>query len=295
MLTGIHDFSGTLKKTFKITPYDAGSGESSGLAVQQNIRIAYAKGGAQPMPRVMCGNTTLVYGRDYTLKYTNNRTVNDGTNPKKRPTMTVTAKGNYKGKQTAYFTIAPQDIGSLSITAADKVASTKPNKYQSTPKAVDIDGKALAKGTDYEKVVQYTYAERTELADGTIREKDANVEATDIQKVGTRINVTVTGRNNYVGTLTGEYRIIKADIAKAKVVIPPQEFTGNAVRPDKSRITITIGKDTIPADSYEIIGYSNNVKKGTATIILQGTKEYGGIRKATFKIQSKGLAWWEKK
>lgn len=40
--------------------------------------------------------------------------------------------------------------------------------------------------------------------------------------------------------------------------------------------------------------YTNNTKKGKATVILRGTgKNFGGERKVTFTIGSKLLIWWK--
>lgn len=53
-------------------------------------------------------------------------------------------------------------------------------------------------------------------------------------------------------------------------------------------------KVPLAADDYEIVSYSNNVKKGTATVIIKGVGNYGGTKKITFKIKSKkvGFLWW---
>lgn len=291
VLKGINDYSGTLKKTFKITPYDMKTDTEKKISVEENMKIFYAKGGARPEPVVTYGGKVLKNGIDYTLKYANNKAVTNA-DTKKQPTLTVTGKKNYKGSRTVPFMIEAQDIGALQLTAADKTFQTKPNKYQSIPKITDTDGKLLKSGTDYEKVLQYTYAVETKLSDGTVRAAGETVAKTDILPNGTRVNVTVTGKGNYYGTIIGEYRIIKTDIAKAKVTIAPQDYTGKEIELTKPQIKIMLGKDPVSPENYEIVSYSNNIRKGTATVIIRGTGDFGGTKKATFKIRAKGFLWW---
>ena len=72
---------------------------------------------------------------------------------------------------------------------------------------------------------------------------------------------------------------------------------GREIRLDASDIKLTVnnialvyGKDYLIDEN----SYTNNTKKGKATVILRGIgKNYGGQRKITFTIQSKTLAWWK--
>ena len=45
-----------------------------------------------------------------------------------------------------------------------------------------------------------------------------------------------------------------------------------------SNVLLTKDKD------YEILGYYNNVKKGTATVIISGKGDYCGVKAISFKI-----------
>ena len=147
-------------------------------------------------------------------------------------------KGNYKGAKTATYKIVPQDIGKLEIQAADKVYQNKPGRYQSVPKVIDLNGKALAKGTDYDKTFSYAYAEEVTLADGTLTKEYKPAGSTDILPVGTEVQVTVTAKEgNYTGTLTGTYRITAKSITGASVTVKPQIYTGYEVKPGKDQIT----------------------------------------------------------
>ena len=86
--------------------------------------------------------------------------------------------------------------------------------------------------------------------------------------------------------------MVQQSINKAKVKIEPQTYTGAEIRPKKSQMEVTIGKQKLGEKDYEIIGYQNNTKKGTAKVTLKGVGNYGGTKTVTFKIKSKLFSWW---
>ena len=45
-------------------------------------------------------------------------------------------------------------------------------------------------------------------------------------------------------------------------------------------------------NGFVIVGYSNNVNKGTAKVTIRGTGNYGGFKTQSFKIKAKGFRWW---
>ena len=301
LFTGKGAYTGTLKKTFKISAYDIGTDVSERLLIEDMGEVPYAKGGSKPKPvvtyKIGGDRVTLKEGVDYTLSYKNNAKLNDcgeGSDQNKWPTVTVKGKGNYKGAKTATYKIVPQDIGKLEIQAADKVYQNKPGRYQSVPKVIDLNGKALAKGTDYDKTFSYAYAEEVTLADGTLTKEYKPAGSTDILPVGTEVQVTVTAKEgNYTGTLTGTYRITAKSITGASVTVKPQIYTGYEVKPGKDQITkIKVGKEYLEEGDYEIIGYTNNIKKGTAKMTLKGVGDYGGTKTVTFKIVPRNVVWW---
>ena len=251
----------------------------------------YLKAGVKPLPE-----SDLVYNRDYTLSYRNNTSVNDNGNPKKITSVTVKGKGNYQGSITMPFTIISKDIEDVSLYIPDRVYSSKTNAWKSSPVLTDSDNKKLVSGTDYDRNISYTYMYDTIIADGSskekvkpqaIRRKGETVLNTDILPVNTLIKVTVAGKGNYEGVITGTYRIIASDIAKATVTIPRQYYTGRPVYLSKSDITVKMGKQILTASDYDIISYSNNTNKGTASFTIKGKGNYGGIRTVKFSIVQK--------
>ena len=141
--------------------------------------------------------------------------------------------------------------------------------------------------------VSYLYVVKNGKADVT-RLAGTVVDKNDIVPAGTVIIVTVTGKGNYTNsTVSTEYGITKAAISKATVTVPKQTYTGEQVTPGTDEIVVKMGKNTIlTTDDYEIVGYSNNVKKGTATVTIKGKGNYGGTKVQKFTIQAKKLVWY---
>lgn len=293
IFTGKNGYSGTLKKTFLIKPYNVFDDLLGKITVTFNENQVYAKGGSKPKPTVKFGSTTLVEGKDYTLSYKNNNKVNDRRDPNKLPIVTIKGKGNYTASISKSFTIVKQSLAKLTITVPDKVYSKTKGAFKSTPKITDLNNKNLSAGTDFEKNYVYTYKNDVTLDNGTVRRAGETVGATDIVPAGTILRVTVSGKGNYAdSSVTGEYRITKSSITKASVKVASQTYTGKEITPDKSQITVKIGKQVLTADDYDIVSYSNNIKKGTAKVTIKGKGNYGGTKTVNFTIKSKGFLWW---
>ena len=304
VFTGINGYTGTMKKTFRIQAFNIAANADGRLEAKLvSTEVPYAKGGAKPELSVTFKTESgdvlqLKEGVDYTVTYKNNRALNDGSNEKKLPSVTIKGKGNFTGtyKEVLPFTIVAQDISKLTLTAADKVYRNKGNIYTTKVTVTDLDGKVLNAGTDYEKTLLYTYKEDTTLDDGTVRTAGTVIDKKDIIPAGTVICVTVTPKGNYKGEpLTGEYAIKTYDISGAAVTIPAQIYTGKPITLDKTdpkQITVKVKGKVVDPDQFEIVSYRNNVAKGTATVIIRGKDNYGGTKKVTFKINAKKFLWW---
>ena len=275
-VTGIEEMgvSGKTTAKFKIQKLNL---NSSSISISMPKQIKYAKGGAKPKPDISYsynGNKmTLREGVDYSLKYSNNTSINgSGT-----PTVKISGIGNFTGSVTEVFDIDKQNIGELDILATDKAykAQKKASYYCVAPKIYDKDGKILKNNLDY--TVKYI-----DKATGE------SINSNDIIYNGTEICVIATGRGNYSGTLSTSYFVRNMnDINKAKCdKIAKQQYTGSEITPDirmyvkngGGKIYLTKGKD------YQIVGYYNNIKKGTASILIKGIGKYSGSKMITFKI-----------
>lgn len=291
VFTGKGGFTGSVKKTFAIAPYPS-SGNKLGIAVADSF--AYEKNGVKPEPVVTFqsqnGKVTLVKGTDYTLKYSANTAVNNAGNPNKAPKVTVVLKGNFKGTVVKTFAITDADLGTLWMEASDKMFLAKAGSSVTNFTITDKNGKTLKAGTDYEKNASFTYASDIRLANGALRREGTAVQKEDVVPAGTAIRVRVQGKGNYTGTLTGAYRIITADIAKADVKIEQKVYKGDAwilLGSDILSVTMDQGKTQLTPEDYYIAGYKNNTDKGTATVILKGRGNYGGTKSVTFVIKAK--------
>ena len=281
IVTGRNGYSGTVKKTFKILPYDM-DGELFNFGVNRVIKSAvpYAKGGSKLSNSVLNARfisgdeiLSLEEGQDYTLSYKKNKAVG-------KATVTIKGKGNFKGAvKDVEFEIVQQDIKRLTknIIVEDVLAKNAAKYDKAVPVITDLDEKKLTKNKDF-TVKEYTYADGSAVS--------------ETPQTGNMLRVTIEGAGNYKGTAYSYYRVIADDksIAKAVVKVADQQYTGKAVEPDKTAVTsITLNGTELKQSDYEIIGYSKNIKKGTAKMIIRGLNEYGGTKTVNFKITAKRL------
>lgn len=150
-------YSGSFKKTFKITAADIAQVHRS--EAMQNMLFNYCKAGVKPMGEIILTNQegfTLRNGKDYTLRYANNKAVASASD-EKPPTVTVKGKGNYTGEFSLYFNIVRTDLRADSIQIKTTPMAYKENKapdYAYKPAVKLMDGKsALRARKDY--VIEY--------------------------------------------------------------------------------------------------------------------------------------------
>ena len=292
-VTGINGYTGTVKKTFKIKAYDIAANEGGLFTFGEDNKITdqipYAKGGSKltdenVRARFTKGNGAPVYleqGIDYTLSYRKNTAAGSAA------TVSIKGKGNYKGTiKDIPFTIVPQELGKLagSITAGDILVKNA-RKYNTViPVITDLNGKKLKNKTDFtiDKETAYTYADGSEI--------------TETPAVDSVIKVTAVAKgSNYTGQVSAEFRVIANDknIASARIKVEPQYYTGYEIKPGKEDITVEMKESgkwvEIDKSCFEITGYSNNIKKGTAKVTIHGTGVYGGSKTVSFRMKAKPM------
>lgn len=315
VITGAGGYTGTVKKTFKITQADlAAEGTEAKIGVADSI--PFVKNGAKPAivvtAKMANGNTvTLKEGKDYTVTYANNKAVSEGKNltEKKLPLITVKGKGNFKGSIKQTFTITNKSLADkvnpITVTVADVPANKNKGKFVSKPVVTDETGTKLKEKTDY--TLSYSLL----MANG--EETKLDVKKDVVNEPGSTIRITITGAGNYQGegsVLTADYRITESDFKKVTVKVVPKTLpyttkpvtlteedliltmkvgTGKQAVVEELKL-ITDGDDT--KDGYKIIGYKNNVNKGTAQVTLQGCGKYGGTKTVKFYIGTRPFLWW---
>lgn len=294
-IQGIGAYSGTVKKSFKITAYDFGVDEKNLLGeieinqtiesasdTGQEISVAYTKGGNQPQISLKFGDTELIKGKDYTVTYQNNKKIAD-MNAQKAPTIIIKGKGNFKGRLSRKFSIVKKNITDarypITMSVADVAFVKGAGKYVSKPVLTDTNGKTLKAGTDY--ITLYM------AADGITKlGKKSTVQA------GSYVCVSVQGKGNYEGTLTTTYRITQTAFSKAVIKVSPQIYTGRKIYLREEDIIVKIGGEKLVyGEDYEVLedSFTNNIQKGTASVKIRGIHNYGGIRTVKFKIQAKKM------
>ena len=315
VITGAGGYTGTVKKTFKITQADlAAEGTEAKIGVADSI--PFVKNGAKPAivvtAKMANGNTvTLKEGKDYTVTYANNKAVSEGKNltEKKLPLITVKGKGNFKGSIKQTFTITNKSLADkvnpITVTVADVPANKNKGKFVSKPVVTDETGTKLKEKTDY--TLSYSLL----MANG--EETKLDVKKDVVNEPGSTIRITITGAGNYRGegsVLTADYRITEFDFKKVTVKVVPKTlpYTTKPVTLTEEDLILTMkvgtGKqavvETLPLitdgddtkDGYKIIGYKNNVNKGTAQVTLQGCGKYGGTKTVKFYIGTRPFLWW---
>ena len=134
-------------------------------------------------------------------------------------------------------------------------------KYIIPSPRVFIDNKQLVAGTDY----TLSYSKN--------------------KSVGTaKITITAVSGSGYFGTYTKSFKIVKDSISDGKVsnVKSSYKYTGKSIKPTPK---LKVNGYTLKKGTDYTVTYSNNKKKGKATITLKGKGNYKGSKKKTFKIK----------
>lgn len=303
---GINACTGTKKATFRITGYPMdGADIKVNEGSEAKLTAVYTKGGAKLDLTVSYGNRKLTEGKDYTLKYSNNKKIADAF-AERAPMVTIRGKGDFSGSRTLRYSITMADITQgVTMRANDLLENKKANKYQTKITLYDMDGKTLKAGTDYDqKSVGYYVVENN---------AERMLTAQDRPLAGTVITVKVKGKGNYgTGEISATYRILPTnrDIAKAVFKIEKQPYTGRPItltqqsqfmldkngnvqayiKLGRQYTYLTLGKD------FEVVenSYVKNVNKGKATVTLHGIGEYGGYKTVSFNIGTRSVSeWWK--
>ncbi|MBD5443945.1 MAG: hypothetical protein HDR29_00140, partial [Lachnospiraceae bacterium] len=286
----------SVKKTFKITPIDIS--KENKLSVVADPATYAVKGAVPASITVKYGEITLRKGVDYTVKYSSNKKAGE-----KAGKITISGKGNYAKK----YTSATYDIQQLEWSAEDTgeknpikaiqaYAGLKAGKIKAT--VVDNDGNTLKPAQYTLKVYKNDETEECPKAYVLIEGDVLHVEAT--AKDTTNLKGT---------TAKADFTVAKGNIAKAKFVLNKvngkaftAQYTGEEIKLKESDLTVTMKgvngnlhmKNAAGEGDYEIVSYSNNINKGTATAVIKGINGYSGTKTVKFKIVGKTMAIGEK-
>ncbi|MBR6338296.1 MAG: leucine-rich repeat protein, partial [Ruminococcus sp.] len=227
---------------------DAPKTKSISLCTVTIPNVSYTGSALTPAATVLFNPTIeLVKDVDYTISYKNN--VEIGT-----ATATITGKGNYTGTLQKTFKITG-DITKSTVSGLSDV--TYNGAEQKPAPTVKIGATTLAADTDY----TLTYSNNTNAGTAT---------------------VTITGKGNYTGKVTKQFKINPTSISKATVSgLSSKTYTGKALT---QKPTVKLGSKTLKAGTDYTVSYKNNKAVGKATVTITGKGNYNGTVKATFKI-----------
>lgn len=297
-------YTGSIKKTFKITAVDMNACEKDGI---ENITVSYTKGGADPSGQVSLryNGVPLKKGKDYTLGFQNNKVVADAS-AEDAPTVVITGKGNFTGKIQRTFSVVKKELTSsdISIVVSQTAYSSKrQSAYPYQPKVTIKDhGRTLGK-EDYQLVyLKNTQKEYMDWYDNGCSPEEAP-------------QVKITGTGAYDGTVSVQLPIYRIKLTQANmlVIVEPEEYNGKQIEPrvevyysaDKKRIAawkkapdqlqtdLASGKAVKLEENREYtVSYGANLTAGKkkGTVQITGTGQYGGRVTVKFSIESRQIS-----
>lgn len=298
-------YSGSFKKTFKITAADITQVKRS--ETMQNMVFDYCKAGVKPVNEILLTNQEgfiLRNGKDYTLRYANNKAVAKASDDKP-PTVIVKGKGNYAGEFSLTFEISRTDLRADSIQIKTTPVAYKENKaedYAYKPAVKLTDGKtALRVGKDYtiayrnntqadydrykEKFLEQTAAGGSLPQDDEQMLKDGVPVAVITEAEGSSYkleNQIIVPLPIYVTKLT------KANLS---VEIGEAVYTGNQVKPE---VKVSYGEKLLREGEDYTLSYGTNTASGKnkGSVVINGiAPNYGGSVTVKFDIMKKPISY----
>ncbi|MBD5514777.1 MAG: hypothetical protein HDR06_09005 [Lachnospiraceae bacterium] len=298
-------YSGSFKKTFKITAADITQVNRS--ETMQKMVFNYCKAGVKPIDEILLTNQQgfiLRNGKDYTLKYANNKAVASAS-AEKPPTVTVKGKGNYAGEFSLKFDIIRTDLRAGSIQIKTTPVEYKDNKaedYAYKPAVKLTDGKAaLRAGTDYE----IAYRNNTQ-ADYERYIQKLQESAGDSLPQGGELTIEDDVPMAVITEVEGSsYKLepdrpiivplpiyaIKLTKANLKVDIGEAVYTGSQVTPE---VTVSYdGKPLREGENYSLSYGANTASgKNKGSVVINGiAPNYGGSVTVKFDITKKPISY----
>ena len=306
MLTGMGEYTGTVNKTFKISPLKVSDSSKFAVTFDENKEYEYKASGTtvDNLSVKYLGETDaqtddciLRQGVDYKVSYSSNKTVSDA----KDAELKITFLGNYKGSTTVTKTFkiksAKLSAQNTEVTVPDKVYAKADKAYKSAP-IVSVDGVTI-KASNYD--VSYRWATASKAAN------DADYVSDDMVKITiaegdsyAKVKVTITPKGSYTlaegAVIEGEYYVRKsdgaADLSKAKITFHDKkgnklknlEYNGAAFytpegnnpdaqdAPDDENavyVRVSVKNKLIDPSLYDVI-WTNATAKGKATVVIRG-------------------------
>ena len=306
MLTGMGEYTGTVNKTFKISPLKVSDSSKFAVTFDENKEYEYKASGTtvENLSVKYLGETEaqtddqiLRQGVDYKVTYGSNKTVSDA----KDAELKITFLGNYKGStavtKTFKIKAAMLSAQNTEVTVPDKVYAKADKAYKSAP-IVSVDGVTI-EASNYD--VSYRWATASKAANDADYVSDDKVKITIAEGDSyAKVKVTITPKGSYTlaegAVIEGEYYVRKADgaadLSKAKITF--HDKTGNKLKnleyngaafytpegnnpdaqnaPDDENavyVRVSVKNKLIDPSLYDVI-WTNAAAKGKATVVIRG-------------------------
>lgn len=242
------NYTGTASTTFTIKKATLSDDTCTISAIPDQT---FTENEIKPEPTLTIAGRTLVKGIDYTADYTDN--INVGT-----ATIRFTGTGNYTGNAVKTFNIVSKSIAGARVTVPAQIYAGSAFAPSADRISVVLDGKTLAS--------QYYTVEYT-------NNKDAGTAT-----------ATVTGKNGYSGSASGDFTIEKATIDSCTAEYSGKMMwnNGQTITPE---ITLKLGNYTLVKGIDYTVTYNNNQDETTkAEINVTGTGNFTGTKTYYFEI-----------
>ena len=261
-ITGQGNYGGQASKEYNIIATG-----SAGFTIDDISDVTY--NGTTQEPTVVVRDATthdlLTKDTHYTVNYTNNTNVGTAS-------ANVTGKGNYQGTATKTFKINPKTL---------------------TADMVQVTGYTLTTGDGfiYNGAIQKP---AVMVADGSAMTADdyvvVNNGGLNVNETSSPYEITITGSNNYIGTVTKTFSIQPLSIEDAAITLyqlPDKAYDGTEKKPGVREV-VTAANIVVPTVGYDV-AYGNNINAGTATVTVTGKNNFTGTASTTFEIEKKAV------
>ena len=261
-ITGQGNYGGQASKEYNIIATG-----SAGFTIDDISDVTY--NGTTQEPTVVVRDATthdlLTKDTHYTVNYTNNTNVGTAS-------ANVTGIGNYQGTATKTFKINPKTL---------------------TADMVQVTGYTLPTGDGfiYNGAIQKP---AVTVADGSAMTADdyvvVNNGGLNVNETSSPYEITITGSNNYTGTVTKTFSILPLSIEDAAITLyqlPDKAYDGTEKEPGVREV-VTAANIVVPTVGYDV-AYGNNINAGTATVTVTGKNNFTGTASTTFEIEKKAV------
>ncbi len=212
-VTGISEsgYKGSKEISFVISPFDISKNDGNRFLINYEKTVEFNKQGARPKVSVSFKNSDgtrkmLKEGTDYTVSYKSNKKYNS----KEKPTIVITAQGDYTGRKDVQFSLKERNISNANMVAVDRPWISVPNCY-ATIVAVTDSNTILLPGTDIDNL-RYVYSAKTVVkvsGKKVTRKAGETIGVNDVIPVNTVIKVIATAKkgSGYTGTISATYKL----------------------------------------------------------------------------------------